>query len=1117
MSLLLHCFSSRLVATAGLVWSLLCISIVECFRGFPSPPSPVSRAQRFIRPPCSSSCHHRRRSRDVIWHSSGGADGSARHSASFDDITIQKKGTRSEASRAFRRRHDKPTPPPSQVPFDTASLYALQTGMALEDLQDQEALEDEAGDEQPDGQEEGEVAPPVGYSSWAEYGDWSSHTESTCPDAILKFWKQVLEGTEQQVYSNDPVFNRVIMKAVEDKKLDVGDMKFLIEDLEEPEDEQGGEEQMVGDESGEEGEKEGEYWDDSEEEPIDLYLGEDGQLYTPDGELAPVDLAPEQLELLKQNLEQHGDGEVFWFEQSDQDDLDVNIDTTTATTSTVPAHDDRPLSLDHPEERPFPRTALRAHPLGQHPEMESHQEDGMARLRAIRKAGQEQAGGVSGADLGPFAESEDEMGTFTVSGDPQALLEHLRSSPEALRSKARIRESLGLPPSPDAEAVPASPTDASTGDDIDLVKLGILKVVKHDERTTRGEDRQQQGAEGGQGDALDRLIGRVAYDRDMDEDGAEGAGAEDESWAESVEPSRLVPPDWKQEVKEMERSDDAEGLYLLGTAILSDILEDFDSEGRLTDAARQDMDDGGEATGAEDEDNADDDEEELFKASRIAFEWIYARIVRFLIRAGRVDLAYAFHRQRLAAHRTTTATMLGPLVPRNITIALAWAACTQQEIHPPDIDEEDERELELDWREAINGVAVARELMGVLGETGVECADLVLPQIAIAMLKRGSIEDAVAVLDEVLSRIRRGDAAPTLDILNTLIRECGRAGGVVGGVFTVLDMMAEADLTPNHDTYEAIVQAVVAGVDFEKSCAAMADLPTPERPIPEVVFVGRSNVGKSSLVNMVLNRKQLASTSETAGHTRTFDYYRCNRNRTDGRPEFYLVDVPGMGFAENVSRGMQDSWRGLHERYFRVRESLRVVFHLIDSRRPPMNTDVTLMNMVREALDERPASQRFAYVVVLTKVDKIGYRETSVKKAVEQTVECLTSRGGWPASHLPPIITSSAAKKTRHGRDDIWRHMRAAFSPAEAPGPPASLSRPAPVSVSIPDGPWSASWLGERSIEELREMCRGEGLTVSGSRHQLVDRLMGRERERAKQTQTVGERGEGRVLVGGRT
>ena len=124
---------------------------------------------------------------------------------------------------------------------------------------------------------------------------------------------------------------------------------------------------------------------------------------------------------------------------------------------------------------------------------------------------------------------------------------------------------------------------------------------------------------------------------------------------------------------------------------------------------------------------------------------------------------------------------------------------------------------------------------------------------------------------------------------------------------------------------------------------------------PEFAFVGRSNVGKSSLLNTLLGRKGLAKTSGTPGKTQTLNFFSINE-------KFYFVDLPGYGFAK-VPKDMKDTWNRVMVDYLRDRESLRLVISLVDARHKPSPLDVEMLNILEEA--EVPT------LVVATKIDKL--------------------------------------------------------------------------------------------------------------------------------------------------
>ena len=112
-------------------------------------------------------------------------------------------------------------------------------------------------------------------------------------------------------------------------------------------------------------------------------------------------------------------------------------------------------------------------------------------------------------------------------------------------------------------------------------------------------------------------------------------------------------------------------------------------------------------------------------------------------------------------------------------------------------------------------------------------------------------------------------------------------------MFVTLDLMREAGLHPDTDSYQHLGNTLVRSVDFIAGAVSMDTLPT--RTLPEVCFIGRSNVGKSSLLNMVCNRKDLAYVSKRPGKTQQFNYFIVNDK---SKSTFYMVDVPGVGYAK---------------------------------------------------------------------------------------------------------------------------------------------------------------------------------------------------------------------------
>lgn len=142
--------------------------------------------------------------------------------------------------------------------------------------------------------------------------------------------------------------------------------------------------------------------------------------------------------------------------------------------------------------------------------------------------------------------------------------------------------------------------------------------------------------------------------------------------------------------------------------------------------------------------------------------------------------------------------------------------------------------------------------------------------------------------------------------------------------------------------------------DLEKIAVDMPNYP--EGNVAEIAFVGRSNVGKSSFINSLINRKNLARTSSKPGKTRTINFYRIN-------DEFRFVDLPGYGYAK-VSKVEKAKWGGIINEYLENRENLREVIQLVDMRHAPTNEDCEMYNWIKHF--------GFSGIVIATKADKIS-------------------------------------------------------------------------------------------------------------------------------------------------
>ena len=192
---------------------------------------------------------------------------------------------------------------------------------------------------------------------------------------------------------------------------------------------------------------------------------------------------------------------------------------------------------------------------------------------------------------------------------------------------------------------------------------------------------------------------------------------------------------------------------------------------------------------------------------------------------------------------------------------------------------------------------------------------------------------------------------------------------------------------------------VIKNINLETVCGITSVLP--ENTKPEIAFAGKSNVGKSSLINALMNRKSYARISATPGKTQTINFYNINE-------ELYLVDLPGYGYAK-VSVKAKEQWGKLIERYLHKSTQLRVIFLLIDIRHKPGEHDKQMYRWVLE--------QGYEPVIIATKVDKI--KRSQLAKHLKMLKEELGMQS------TGKIVPFSAL--TKQGKEEIWEVAKQAI------------------------------------------------------------------------------------------
>lgn len=197
---------------------------------------------------------------------------------------------------------------------------------------------------------------------------------------------------------------------------------------------------------------------------------------------------------------------------------------------------------------------------------------------------------------------------------------------------------------------------------------------------------------------------------------------------------------------------------------------------------------------------------------------------------------------------------------------------------------------------------------------------------------------------------------------------------------------------------------IIRDVNLETVCGTTSKMP--DHILPEFAFAGKSNVGKSSLINALMNRKSYARTSSSPGKTQTINFYNING-------ALYYVDLPGYGYAK-VALAAKEKWGNMIERYLKGSHMLKMVFLLIDIRHEPSANDKMMYDWI--------IYNGYHPVIIATKLDKIN--RSQIKKHVKIVREGL----GMEKEGI--IIPFSA--ETKQGRDEIWDMIEKNLQPADA-------------------------------------------------------------------------------------
>lgn len=281
----------------------------------------------------------------------------------------------------------------------------------------------------------------------------------------------------------------------------------------------------------------------------------------------------------------------------------------------------------------------------------------------------------------------------------------------------------------------------------------------------------------------------------------------------------------------------------------------------------------------------------------------------------------------------------------------------------------------------------------------------VLNQLALGHAMQNQAKEAL----HYMNLLHQHDMCIVNDVSKKIMKQFLNEATSIHTILNCMRLLVNTAGLVDTEAIQLITNKFLSNMTFIKGAVSMDTLPSPA--LPEVMFMGRSNVGKSSLINMVTNKKNLAFTSKMAGKTTEFNYFEAS-GRVGGNKLtslFHLVDVPGVGFAER-SRGLRAKWVEFQRDYVQSRETLRCVFHLVDSRHGLLEADDECLDLLRVL------PEYVNYVIVFTKIDKLrtSKRENMIKSEilakVREAVEMRTNR-------QVPIIYSSS--ETRLGGTEL--------------------------------------------------------------------------------------------------